>query len=103
MGRYNNLNEGTILGEALVWTVVERAANPTLCAPQVLIGWQVQARLDGGVIEKAVVFATRDIREVGHISDDRPGAILAIEAQQRARGRKAVGFHVRLDGRLRLP
>lgn len=101
MSSHDDAKEGAALAQAPIWTVVERTANITFCAPQMLIGRQVQTGLDGGAIEEAIVFAARDIREVGHIRDDRPGAILAIQAQECALLRKAVGFHIRLDGRLR--
>jgi hypothetical protein len=66
-----------------------------------LVSRQVQARLDVGTIEDPVVFATGDIRQVAHIADNCPVAILAIEAQQRSLGGKAVGLEIRLDSRLR--
>jgi len=103
MGRDNDTNERAVLGEALVWTVRERTADPALCATQVLIGRQVQTGLDGSTIEQAIVFATRDRREVGHIRDDRPATILTIKTQQRALCAKAVALDGRLDGGLRPP
>ncbi len=100
MSGHDDTNERSSLGQALVWAVVERVADSTFCTKEVLIGRQVQARLDVGAIEDAVVFAASDIREIVHIADDRPGAILAIEAQQCSLGGKVVGLEVRLDGRL---
>ena len=66
-----------------------------------LISRQVQASLDVSTIEELVVFASCNIGEVGHIGNDRSSAILAIEAEQCALSRKAVGCNVRLDGGLR--
>jgi hypothetical protein len=66
----------------LVWAIVERAADPTFWAAQVLISRQVQASLDVRAIEESVVFAAGHIRKVGEIGDNCPCPILAIEAQQ---------------------
>jgi len=57
MRRHNNAHERTVLGEALIWAVIERAAEPAFWAGEVLIGGQVQASLDVNEIEKFVVFA----------------------------------------------
>ncbi len=81
VGSHNDANKRSALVQALVWTVVERAADSTFRAAQVLIGRQVQASLNVGAIEDDVVFATGDIGEVAQIGDDRPGAILAIQAK----------------------
>ncbi len=77
MDRHNDTNKRAVLGEVLVWTIVERAADSALRALELLIDRQVQARLDGSVIEETVVFAACNICEVGHIRDHRPRAILA--------------------------
>src|SRR5262249_42290110 len=69
MARDNDTNERAILGEVLVWTVVKRAADPTFCTVHMLISRQVQASLDVRAIQHRVVFATGDIRAIGHIRD----------------------------------
>ena len=101
MGGHNDTNERSALVQALVWAVVEGAADPAFCTAQVLSSRQVQASLNIDAIEHPVVFATRNIRAVGQIGDDRSCPILAIKAQQRSLCGKAVGLHVGLDGGLR--
>ena len=101
MSRHNDANEGAVFAQAQVWTVVERAADPTFRAAQMLVSRQVQASLNVGAIEEAVVFATRDRRKVAQIGDDRPSPLLAIQAHQRAFSGKAVGLDVLLDGSFR--
>jgi hypothetical protein len=98
---HNDTNERPVWLQALVWTVVKCAADPAFRAAEVLIGRQVQTSLDVGAIEHPIVFATGDIGEVSDIGDDRPGAILPIEAQQCSLGGKAVSLDVRLDSGLR--
>lgn len=61
----------------------------------------MHARPDGGMIEEAVVVAPGDRREGVEIRDDRPAALVTIQAEKRARGRKAVGRDTHLNGRLR--
>jgi hypothetical protein len=85
----------------LVWAVVERAADPTCCTLQMLVSRQVQASLDLGAIEEAVVFAAGHIREIAQVGDDCSGPLLAIQAHQRAFSGKAVGLDVLLDGSFR--
>jgi hypothetical protein len=101
MGRHHDAHQRSTFAQALVWTVVERAADPTFGTSEVLIGGQVQARLDLGTIEELVVFAARDLRHVAHIRHDRPAAILTIQTHQRSLGGKVMGLDIRLDGALR--
>lgn len=48
-----------------------------------------------------MVFAAGHVRNTAQVRDDAPGAILAIQAQQRPCRGKAVGRDVLLDGRFR--
>lgn len=61
MSCHNEADEGTVLVQVLVWTVVEGAADPAFLAAQLLGSRQVQASLNSGEIKEAVVFASRDI------------------------------------------
>ena len=101
VGRHNDAHERSVLREALVWTVVERAADPTFRALEVLISRQVQASLDVDVIEEVVVFAAGHVGKIAQIGDDCSGPILTIKAYQRAFSGKAVGPDVLLDGSFR--
>src|SRR5215471_6613358 len=54
MSCHYEADEGAVLVQVLVWTVVEGAADPAFRAAQQLSGRQVQASLNPGEIEEAV-------------------------------------------------
>jgi hypothetical protein len=43
---------------------------------------QVQAGLDLGRVQQAIIFAARDIRQAGQISEDCSSPILSIQAEK---------------------
>ena len=50
---------------------------PLVLLRQVLVSRQVQAGLDLGLIQQAIIFAARDIRQAGQISEDCSSPILS--------------------------
>jgi len=77
MSCHNDAHKWSALVQALIWTIVERAADPTFRAVQLLVSRQVQASLDVGAIEQLVVFAAGDVRKITQIGDDCSSPILA--------------------------
>jgi hypothetical protein len=67
-----------------------------------LIRRKLQARLDEGMIEDAVLFTPRHKREANQIREDGPCAILPIEPQQSALFRELIRREVTRDRRKRL-
>jgi hypothetical protein len=70
MRRPNDAKRPPTLVQAQVWTVGARTAGPTFHTVHVLIGRHVQACLESGMVEEAVVCATGDRCERVAFRDD---------------------------------
>jgi hypothetical protein len=82
-----------------VRTIIERAANPAFRLRQVLVSRQVQAGLDLGAIQQSIIFAARDIRQAGQVSEDCSSPILPIQAEKDVFFCKIVCLRICLDCR----
>ncbi len=82
--------------------VVEAAHDLTFRTLLDLIGGQVQTRLNERMIEDRVLFAACHESEAGEIAEDRPGAILPIEPEQRVCCWELVYREIATNGRERL-
>ena len=102
MGRDDHAARHAFRADWHCWTVIEAPHDLAFRALLLLIRRQLQARLDEGVIEDAVLFAPRNIREANQIREDGPRAILPIEAQQSALLRELIRREVTRDRRQRL-
>ncbi len=74
MGRHHDAKTEPIWPHRDIRAVVKRAQQFAFQTRELLIGGQVQAALDLGSIQQAVVFAAHDEREVSQIGEDGPGA-----------------------------
>jgi hypothetical protein len=81
-----------------IGAVVERSHERAFWTTEVGIGRQVEPRLDGRVIQYCVVFTSHHEAEAFQICDDGPSAVEAVQPQQSACLRKAVGREIAADG-----
>jgi hypothetical protein len=82
MGRHHYAARDLLGADRHRWTVVEAAHHLAFWTPLVLIGRQMQARLDQRMIEDGVLFAARHEGEPSEVREDRPVTILAVKPQQ---------------------
>ena len=79
--------------------IIEAAHRLTFWALLKLIGRQMQTRLNERMIEGGIFFAAGNAREVSHIGEHSPRAILSVESKQGARLWKLMCCEIARDRR----
>ena len=97
MGRHHNAAALPARAHRHVRAVIERADQATFRARELLIGRQVQVRLDDRQVKYPIVFAAHHKRETCQIGQDGSGPIEPIKPEERARFWKLVRSQVGLD------
>jgi hypothetical protein len=78
----DHATEHTIGPHRDLWAIVEAAHHLAFRALLDLVGRQVQPGLNERMVEQAIVFPARNIREPSDISEDRSIAILPVKPDQ---------------------
>jgi hypothetical protein len=84
MGRYHQTAALPARTHCHVRAVIERADQVTFRARELLIGRQVQARLDDWLVKEPIVLAAHHERKAEQIGQDGSGPIQAVKPQQGA-------------------
>jgi hypothetical protein len=82
MGRHHDTAALPARAHSHIRAIIEGAHQATFRARELLIGGQVQARLDERLVKHLIVFATHHIAEACQIGKDGSGAILPIHTEE---------------------
>ena len=99
MGRDHYTTQDAIRPHRHSRAVVERAHHATLWVGQMLIGRQIQTRLDLGSLQEVILFAAHHKRQSGQIGENRSRPILSIQAKQNTLFGVVMGLSVALNDR----
>ena len=84
-------------GQKQIRAVKECSAGSCFGMGRLLVWWQRQAGLNFREIKETVVLASHHVAESGHICDNGPVAILAIQTHHSLAQGNSVPFHIRAD------
>src|SRR5450631_4148948 len=102
MGCDNNAAMDTFWSYGHIRAIVETTHDQTFWAVLQLVGGEVQTGLNERMIEDGVIFATHHKGKICQVCNDRPSAILSIDAQHSLRLPEVVCSQVAINGRERL-